>query len=181
MKKIETPIKDLVIIEPDVFVDERGFFFESYNKSKFDELGLNKIFVQDNHSRSVKGVLRGLHFQVAPRPVAKLVRCTRGKVWDVAVDLREDSATYKQWFGIELSDENKRILYIPEGFAHGFYALTDCDLQYKMTDIFDKTVDSGIAWNDPDIAIQWPLEDNCLILSDRDKNAKKLSETIIKF
>ncbi|MBU4314902.1 dTDP-4-dehydrorhamnose 3,5-epimerase [Patescibacteria group bacterium] len=180
MKLTKTPIKDLVVIEPEVHGDDRGFFFESYNVDKFKDIGLNKAFVQDNHSRSIKGVLRGLHFQVYPKALAKLVRCTRGQLWDVAVDLREGSPTYKQWFGIELSEENKKMLYVPEGFAHGFYALTDCDLQYKMTGVFNQEADSSIAWNDPDISIKWPLQGEP-ILSERDRNAKKLSEVNLKF
>ncbi len=180
MKLIETPIKDLVIIEPDVYADERGYFFESYNIDKFKELGLNKQFVQGNHSKSTKGVLRGLHFQTYPKAIAKLVRCTYGSLWDVAVDLRADSPTYMQWYGIELSAENKKMFYIPEGFAHGFYALEDCELQYKMTQTFDKETDAGIAWNDPQINIKWPIE-GAPILSARDAVAKKLSEVNIKF
>jgi len=179
MKTIKTTIPDLIIIEPEVHGDDRGFFFESYNKDKFDALGLNTIFVQDNHSKSAKGVLRGLHFQQDPKPMAKLVRCTRGRLWDVAVDLRAGSPTYKQWFGLELSEENKKMIFVPEGFAHGFYAFTDCELQYKVSNTFNSDLDAGIAWNDPEINIKWPL-DGDPILSTRDSQAMTLAEFLKK-
>ncbi|MFH1712183.1 MAG: dTDP-4-dehydrorhamnose 3,5-epimerase, partial [Patescibacteria group bacterium] len=156
MNKIETPIKDLVILEPQVFGDDRGFFYEFYNADKFSDLGINVKFRQGNYSRSEKGVLRGLHFQLPPKPMAKLVRCTRGRLWDVAVDLRKDSPTYKQWFSVELSDENKEMFFVPEGFAHGFYALEDCDLAYLTSNTYDADLDANIMWNDPDLGIEWP-------------------------
>ncbi len=157
MQSVDTSIQGLKIIEPDVFLDDRGFFFESYNAEKFAELGIHTVFVQDNHSFSKKGVLRGLHFQLPPHAMAKLVRCTQGRLWDVSVDLRKNSPTYKQWFGIELSAENKKMLYIPEGCAHGFYALEDCEMLYKASSVFNKELDRAIAWNDPTFAIAWPL------------------------
>lgn len=178
MKKIETPIRDLVIIEPEVYGDDRGFFYESYNVDKFRALGINTIFVQDNHSRSAKGVLRGLHFQMPPKPMAKLVRCTRGKLWDVAVDLRKASPTYKKWFAVELSEENKKMLFVPEGFAHGFYVLEDCDLVYKCSNTYDADLDANIAWDDPDFAIEWPIAPT---LSGRDQVAPKFSELDLPF
>lgn len=157
MKRIETPIPGLVVIEPDVFGDDRGFFYESYNTEKFSALGIATEFRQDNHSFSTAGVLRGLHFQLPPQPMAKLVRCTRGRLWDVAVDLRKSSPTYLQWYGLELSAENKQMFYIPEGFGHGFYAFEDAELLYKTSNVFNGALDSGIAWNDPQIAIAWPI------------------------
>lgn len=178
MNKIETTIAGLYIIEPTVYADDRGFFMETYNADKFAQIGINTIFKQDSHSRSVKGVLRGLHFQLPPKPMAKLVRCTRGKLWDVAVDLRRHSPTYKKWFGVELSEENKRMIYIPEGFAHGFYALEDCELVYKCSNTFDGELDSAIAWSDPEIGIEWPIAPT---LSNKDMQAPKLSDTNLPF
>lgn len=177
MQRIDTLIEGLYIIEPKVLGDDRGWFFESYNTEKFAGLGITTTFLQDNHSFSKKGVLRGLHFQLPPFAMAKLVRCTNGALWDVAVDLRKESKTYKQWFGVELSAENKRMLYIPEGFAHGFYSLTDCELLYKCSNVFNGELDSGIAWNDPEVAIEWPIDSsNPLILSEKDQNLPKLHD-----
>ncbi len=180
MKITKTPIEGLLIIEPEVYGDDRGFFFESYNLDKFKDLGIDTVFVQDNHSKSAKGVLRGIHFQLPPKPMTKLVRCIRGKLWDVAVDLRKDSPTYKQWFGIELSEENKKMLYVPGDFGHGFYSLEDCELQYKVSNTFDSELDEGIAWNDSEINIKWPLEGDPT-LSERDKNGKTLAESDLPF
>jgi dTDP-4-dehydrorhamnose 3,5-epimerase len=168
MQKKETKIKDCVIIQPDVYEDRRGLFFESYNREKFVALGIADEFVQDNQSTSSAGVLRGMHFQAEPKQMTKLVRCSRGKVFDVAVDMRKDSPSFKQWIGVELSEENHSMLYVPAGCAHGFYAITDCDLLYKCTALFDKLLDGGFAWNDPEIAVEWPLTGEP-ILSDRDK------------
>lgn len=168
------------MVEPTVFGDDRGFFYEAYNADKFADLGLPTEFLQDNHSFSVKGVLRGLHFQLPPKPMGKLVRCTRGRLFDVAVDLRQASPTYKQWFGVELSAENKKMLWLPAGFAHGFYALEDCEIQYKCTHTYDKAGDGNVAWNDPDINVQWPLVGEPL-LSARDAVAPKLSELTLPF
>ena len=182
-KKIETPIKGLYIIEPTVFGDHRGFFMESWNKKDFEEIGLNLNFVQDNHSRSSKGVLRGLHFQ-DPQPQGKLVRVVRGMVYDVAVDLRKESKTFGKYYGIILSEENKLMFYIPEGFAHGFLVLSDiADFLYKTTNYYCKECDGGIIWNDPDIAIEWPFKEYGIekpILSEKDKNLPTLKEWLKK-
>jgi len=182
MKRIDTPIADLCIIEPQLFGDERGFFYESYNAEKFATLGIVTQFLQDNHSFSTAGVLRGVHFQLPPKPMAKLVRCTRGRLWDVAVDLRKTSPTYLQWFGVELSAENKKMLYIPEGFGHGFYAFEDAELLYKTSNVFDGSLDSGIAWNDPQVAIQWPIPGEVTpILSAKDQQLPLLSARPLPF
>ncbi len=182
MKKIETPIKDLVIIEPEVHGDHRGWFFESYQRDKLKKLGIAVQFVQDNHSFSIAGVLRGLHFQLPPKPMAKIVRCTKGKLWDVAVDLRKDSETYKQWFGVELNDDNKKMLYVPEGFGHGFYALEDCEIMYKCSSTFESKLDSGIAWNDADIGVEWPIKKDIeLVLSEKDRTLPTLKQAKLTF
>ena len=180
-KKIPTPINDLYIIEPTVFGDNRGFFMESYSKKDFQEIGLDMDFVQDNHSKSKKGVLRGLHFQTRFTQ-GKLVRVTRGSVWDVAVDLREGSETFGQWYGLLLSEENKKMFYVPEGFAHGFVTLEDeTEFQYKCTDFYYPEYDSGIFWNDDILKIEWPISDygiliNELVISDKDKNLEKFDD-----
>lgn len=156
IKVIECPIKGLYIIEPTVFGDERGYFMETYNQKDMEEAGLNLKFVQDNQSMSAKGVLRGLHFQ-KEHPQGKLVRVIKGKVFDVAVDLRKDSKTFGKWYGVELSDENKKQFYIPEGFAHGFFVLSEtAEFCYKCTDFYRPGDEGGLAWNDPDIGIEWP-------------------------
>lgn len=169
MIKEATEINGVYLIKPDVFADDRGFFFETYNQEKFKALGFIETFLQDNHSFSKKGVLRGLHFQFPPKPMVKLVRCSRGRLFDVVVDMRQTSPTFKKWFGVELSAENKNFLFIPEGCAHGFYALEDCELLYKCSNVFQKELDGGFAWNDPEINVLWPLEGE-LFLSERDKN-----------
>lgn len=158
MKVIPTAIADVLIIEPEVFGDARGFFFESFNQQAFkNATGLDLNFVQDNHSRSTQWVLRGLHYQVQ-QPQGKLVRVVRGAVFDVAVDLRQASATYGTWVGVELSEENKRQMWIPPGFAHGFLTLSDtADFLYKTTDYYAPQFERCIAWNDPTLAIAWPL------------------------
>ena len=149
-------IKGLYVIEPTVFKDERGYFVETYNQNDFREAGLNMVFVQDNQSMSVKGVLRGLHFQ-KQYPQGKLVRAVRGTVFDVAVDLRSDSGTYGKWFGVVLSAENKKQFYIPEGFAHGFLVLSEiAEFCYKCTDFYHPGDEGGLAWNDPEIGVEWP-------------------------
>ena len=168
MQKIATDILGAWILEPDVFEDHRGIFFEAYNREVFMELGIHDVFVQDNHSSSVEGVLRGLHFQYPPHGMSKLVRCTRGRLFDVIVDMRQDSPSYKKWVGVELSEENRRMLYIPAGCAHGFFALSDCELLYKCGNVFHKPADGGLAYNDPEIGIEWPLGDREPILSERD-------------
>ena len=161
-------IPGLVIIEPRAFADDRGFFLESYKKSDFVKNGIDIEFLQDNHSLSSKGVLRGLHYQKPPYTQAKLVRVIKGLVWDVAVDIRKNSPTYKKWFGIELSEENRRMFYIPEGFAHGFLVLSDAaEFLYKTTDYWAPEYERTIAWNDPDLAIAWPLK-TTPILSNKD-------------
>ena len=152
----KTHIDGLVVIEPKVFGDNRGYFMETYNQNDMAEAGLNMVFVQDNQSMSTKGVLRGLHFQ-KKYPQGKLVRAIKGRVFDVAVDLREGSETYGKWYGVELSDENKKQFYIPEGFAHGFLVLSDtAEFCYKCTDFYHPEDEGGLAWNDPSIGIEWP-------------------------
>ncbi|QEL57718.1 dTDP-4-dehydrorhamnose 3,5-epimerase [Chromobacterium paludis] len=160
MNVIDTEISDVKIIEPAVFGDERGFFFESFNQKKFEEtIGYSVEFVQDNHSRSAKGVLRGLHYQLDPHAQGKLVRVIAGAVFDVAVDIRQQSPTFGRWVGVELSADNKRQMWIPPGFAHGFLTLSDdAEFLYKTTDYWFKDLERAIAWNDPDLAIDWPLK-----------------------
>ncbi|MFN8295310.1 MAG: dTDP-4-dehydrorhamnose 3,5-epimerase [Chitinophagales bacterium] len=169
MKIISTPLKDLYIIEPVVFTDNRGFFFESYNEAKLLEAGLNYNFIQDNHSKSSYGVLRGLHYQNNPYAQAKLVRVTQGKVLDVVVDIRKNSPTYLQHFSLELSDENKLQLLIPAGFAHGFVVLSDtCEFLYKCDNYYNKSSEGGIAYNDPALNIDWMIPEDDIILSEKD-------------
>jgi dTDP-4-dehydrorhamnose 3,5-epimerase len=169
IKVTKCNIDGIHVIEPTVFGDERGYFMETYNQNDFAEAGLDMKFVQDNQSMSVKGVLRGLHFQ-KQFPQGKLVRAIRGSVFDVAVDIRQDSQTYGQWFGIILSDENKKQLYIPEGFAHGFLVLSEeAEFCYKCTDFYHPGDEGGIIWNDPEIGIKWPIEEGMkLAFSDKD-------------
>ncbi len=168
-------IDGLVIIEPSVFGDDRGFFMETYSKKVFTENGITVDFVQDNHSRSTKGVLRGLHFQKPPFAQDKLVRCTRGEVLDVAVDIRKNSPTFGQYEAVLLSDENKTMFFIPQGFAHAFVVLSDiADFQYKCSNFYNKESEGGILYNDPEIAIDWPTMD--YILSEKDQNWPKLEE-----
>lgn len=164
-------IEGLFVVEPTVFKDERGYFVETYNQNDFHEAGLDLTFVQDNQSMSVRGVLRGLHFQ-KQFPQGKLVRVIRGAVFDVAVDRREQSKTYGKWFGVVLSAENKKQFYIPEGFAHGFLVLTDeAEFAYKCTDFYHPDDEGGLAWNDPEIGIDWPIEAGMeLIISEKDQN-----------
>ncbi len=167
MKIRETKIKDLLIIYPDVHPDERGYFFESYQKEKFRELGIDVDFIQDNESMSMKGVLRGLHLQVPPFAQGKLVRVVRGSVLDVAVDLRKNSETYGKWESVVLSEENKLMLYIPEGFAHGFLVLEDSTVfQYKCTNYYNRESERGIIWNDPDLNIDWGIDNP--VVSEKD-------------
>jgi dTDP-4-dehydrorhamnose 3,5-epimerase len=169
IKVTTTPIEGLYVIEPTVHGDERGYFVETYNQNDFKEAGLDFTFVQDNQSMSVKGVLRGLHFQ-KQYPQAKLVRVLSGEVFDVAVDIRKGSRTYGQWYGIRLSGENKKQFLISEGFAHGFQVLSDtAEFMYKVTDFYHPGDEGGIAWDDPDIGVEWPFRDN-LILSEKDKH-----------
>ena len=174
MNVIPTAIPDVLILEPKVFGDSRGFFFESYNEKTFREAtGVTAHFVQDNHSRSARGVLRGLHYQVE-QPQGKLVRCTQGEVFDVAVDIRRDSPTFGQWVGEILSEENKRLMWIPPGLAHGFLVLSEsADFLYKTTEYYAPQHERAILWNDPDLAIAWPLQAP-LLLSDKDRVAERL-------
>lgn len=173
-----TPIKDLIIIETKIFGDSRGFFMETYNQKSFEELGLDMNFVQDNHSKSKKGVLRGLHFQTR-HTQGKLVRVTKGSVFDVVVDLRKDSKTFGKWYGLELSEENKLMFYIPEGFAHGFLTLeNDTEFTYRCTDFYAPEYDSGILWNDEKLNINWNFEKygievKNLIISEKDQKQQK--------
>ncbi|EJD6500949.1 dTDP-4-dehydrorhamnose 3,5-epimerase [Providencia rettgeri] len=180
MKIINTNIPDVKIIEPQVFGDERGFFMETWNQRKFEELVTGKTtnFVQDNHSKSKKGILRGLHYQTQ-NTQGKLVRVISGEVFDVAVDIRKDSPTFGQWVGIYLSEENKRQLWIPEGFAHGFYVTSDeAEFVYKCTDIYNPQHEHTIIWNDSDLNIKWPIENDNLILSQKDLIGKEFNISI---
>ena len=169
-KFIETGIEGLVIVEPTVFGDNRGYFMETYNYNEFAAAGLDMVFVQDNQSKSKKGVLRGLHFQ-KKNPQGKLVRAVRGEVYDVAVDLRKGSKTYGKWYGVLLSEENKRQFYVPEGFAHGFLVMTDtAEFVYKCTRFYDPTDEGGLMWNDPDVGVEWPIQEGMeILLSEKDK------------
>jgi len=179
MKVIETSIPDLLIIEPTVFGDDRGFFYESYNERKWHETtGLKTRFVQDNHSRSNQGVLRGLHYQLSPAAQGKLVRCVVGEVFDVAVDLRRGSLTFGRWEGVHLSAENKRQFWIPEGFAHGFLVLSEfAEFLYKATEYYAPEHERSILWNDPDLAVAWPISGTpVLSWKDRDAPAFKAAE-----
>lgn len=172
LKATKTPLQDLLIIEPQLFGDQRGFFLESFNQRQFNQaVGRDVVFVQDNHSRSSKGVLRGMHYQFTA-PQGKLVRVVSGAVYDVAVDLRAGSPTFKQWFGIELSADNRKQLWVPEGFAHGFLVLTEsAEFLYKTTDYYQPKDERALRWNDPTIAVEWPDIDAAPLLSDKDQQA----------
>ena len=171
-------MEGLYVIEPTVFYDERGYFVETYNQNDFKAEGLDMVFVQDNQSMSSKGVLRGLHYQ-KQYPQGKLVRAVRGTVFDVAVDLRTSSGTYGKWFGVELSAENKKQFYIPQGFAHGFLVLSDvAEFAYKCTDFYHPGDEGGLIWNDPDIGVEWPIQEGMeLIISEKDKKWGGLKST----
>ena len=174
-------IKELLILKPKINSDERGYFFESWNQKEFNEiLGKEISFVQDNHSCSLIGVLRGLHFQISPKSQGKLVRCTKGSIFDVAVDIRKNSSTFSEWIGIELNEENKYQLWIPEGFAHGFLTLTDiAEVQYKTSNFYSKRDERSIRWNDPQLRIEWPLlklNGQQVSLSNKDLEAPYLSQ-----
>jgi dTDP-4-dehydrorhamnose 3,5-epimerase len=178
MRARPTRLAGLVAIEPAVHGDERGFLCETYRREWHAGLGIpaEELFVQDNHSRSSRGVLRGMHFQVGSG-VAKLVRCARGRIVDVAVDLRRGSPTYARWEAVELDDESMRELYVPVGFAHGFCVLSEAaDVLYKQTAYYDPALERGIAWNDPEVGIEWPLPVDELIVSERDAGAPRLRE-----
>ena len=175
MTRIETGIPDLVVLEPRVFGDDRGFFLESWNQRTFTDIGLDPGFVQDNHSRSARGVLRGLHFQ-NPNPQGKLVRVVAGRAWDVAVDLRRSSSTFGQWHGVELSAANHLLFWVPSGFAHGFLSLEDgTDFLYKCTSFYEPASERSLLWNDPELAIAWPLDGLEPQLSDKDAAGLPLS------
>ena len=177
MKLSETPIKDLFVIEPSVFSDQRGCFFESYNNQFFEKSGIKATFVQDNESFSSYGVLRGLHFQTKEHAQAKLVRVISGKVLDVAVDLRTNSLTFGKHFALELSGENKKQFFVPRGFAHGFVALSeDVILQYKCDNYYNKEAEAGINFADPELAIDWRLDYRQLIVNERDRSFPSLEE-----
>ena len=178
MKIKETPLKDCYNIEPTVFEDDRGYFIEKYNEKRFEELtGMNGHFVQDNISKSSYGVLRGLHLQKGEHAQAKLVSCLEGSVWDVAVDLREDSPTFGKWFGIELTAENKLQLYVPRGFGHGFSVLsTSAVFSYKCDNFYNKESEGSVKFNDPDLGIDWKIDEKDAVLSDKDQNAPGFKE-----
>ncbi len=164
----KTAIEDVIVITPRVFNDDRGFFMETYKSSDFINNGIKEDFVQDNHSKSSKGVLRGLHYQKAPKAQAKIVRCIKGAIFDVAVDIRKGSKTYGKWVGVELTEENKKMLYIPAGFAHGFCVRSEiAEICYKSSDEYSPENDRGIMWNDPEIGIDWNL-DSEPIISEKD-------------
>ncbi len=172
-KRLEIP--DVILVEPEVFGDERGFFMETYKASDFKRNGIDYDFVQDNHSRSQKGVLRGLHYQLRPMEQGKLVRCVRGRIWDVAVDIRKGSPWFGKWVAVELSEENRLMFWVPPGFAHGFVALEDgTEVIYKVTKEYAPELDRGIIWNDPDLAIDWPVGDP--ILSEKDRKLPRLRD-----
>ena len=152
-------INEVLLIKPDIFSDERGYFYESWNLNTFNEKICERNFYQDNHSKSIKGVLRGIHYQINPYPQGKLVRCVRGKIFDLAIDLRKKSKTYREWISFELSDENKNLLWIPEGFGHAFLTLSDfAEVQYKVTKIWNNKYEKSLLWNDPNLDIKWPLD-----------------------
>lgn len=180
MKLIKTEIEGLLIIEPTVFADQRGYFFESFRLDKLQEFGVQEKFVQDNESKSQKNVLRGLHFQRYPFAQGKLVKVVKGGVLDVAVDIRKDSPTYGKWFSHELNEDNKTMLWIPPGFAHGFLTLRDDTIfQYKCTNYYDKASEGSIRWNDPDVNILWNVENP--IVSEKDQQAPFLKDFISPF
>jgi len=181
MRVLKTSIKDLLIIEPNVFGDSRGWFSETYNEKAFKDNGINIIFKQDNHSYSkLKGIRSGLDCRTEPYAQTNLVRCTKGKIWDVAVDLRKNSTTYLKWIGMELSSENHKIFLIPQGFAHGFITLEeDCEVQYKVDNMYSSNFDRAIKYNDPELNILWPLMD--VLLSEKDLNAPFLKDSDVNF
>jgi len=173
-RRLDTRLEGLVLIEPDVFPDERGFFLETYRENVYRELGIDVQFVQDNHSRSQRGAIRAFHFQLAPGQ-DKLVRCARGAVYDVAIDLRRPSPTYMQWEAFELSDANHRQLFVPVGFAHGFCVTSEvADVTYKVSNYYEAATERGIAFDDPDVAVEWPVDEP--LVSDRDRSNPRLRE-----
>lgn len=182
MEFIRTEIPDVLVIKPRVFKDARGYFMETYRSDLFAAQGLPTDFVQDNMSSSVKGTLRGLHYQLAPFAQGKLVRVLRGAVYDVAVDLRRASPTFGKWVGVILSEENRLSMFIPEGFAHGFYVLSDtAEFHYKCTRLYAPQAERGIIWNDPDLAVDWPIQGNELILSSKDAANPRFQDAEMNF
>ena len=182
MEIIETPIEGLLVIEPQVFKDARGYFVETYNEERYRAAGIDARFVQDNQSCSSYGVVRGLHFQRPPYTQAKLVCCTVGRVLDIAVDLRKSSKTYGQWYSVELSDENKRQFFIPKGFAHGFSVLSETAIfNYKCDNLYHPEADGGILLNDPDLAIDWQIPENLRIISEKDTRHPLLKDLDNRF
>jgi dTDP-4-dehydrorhamnose 3,5-epimerase len=173
-RRLETRLDGLVLVEPDVFADARGFFAETFRANVYREIGIDVEFVQDNHSRSQRGAIRAFHFQLEPGQ-AKLVRAVRGTVYDVAIDLRRDSPTYRQWEGFELSDENHRQLFVPVGFAHGFCVTSEiADVTYKVSNYYEAETERGIAFDDPDIGVEWPVDEP--LVSERDRSNPRLAE-----
>jgi len=183
MKITQTPIDGLVILEPRVFFDDRGYFFESFNWKTFTGLtGHQENFVQDNQARSVRNVLRGLHYQNNPTPQAKLIRVLEGVIWDVVVDIRPGSATYGEWYGVELSAENRQQLLIPRGFAHGYSVLSEtAEIMYKCDNTYDKSSEGGILYNDPTLNIDWKIDLDAAIVSDKDKVQPLMADARIEF
>lgn len=181
MEATKTKIDGLIIVQPQAFGDNRGWFMETYSKPKMAAIGITADFVQDNQSYSAKkGILRGLHFQTNPKAQCKLLRCTRGAILDVAVDLRQSSPTYKQWVGVELSAENKRQFFIPAGFAHGFLTLTDdVEVQYKVDEVYSREHDRSVRFDDPDIGVEWGVSDP--VVSEKDRNAPLLKDSDANF
>jgi dTDP-4-dehydrorhamnose 3,5-epimerase len=178
MNVLKTKIPEVLVLEPKVFGDDRGFFLESYNQQVFRDLGIDRDFVQDNHSRSSRGVLRGLHYQLQ-QTQAKLIRVVAGSIWDVAVDIRRSSPTFGQWVGVELSAENKRIFWVPEGFAHGFVGLSgSADVLYKASDFYSPIHENSLLWSDPELNIAWPL-DGDPVISAKDKAALLLKDAAL--
>lgn len=182
MNVIERPLPDVLLLEPKVFGDSRGYFYESYNAQVFQGLGITASFVQDNVSRSGRGVLRGLHYQLDPHAQGKLVRVMAGEVFDVAVDIRRGSPTFGQWFGAMLTAENKRSLWVPPGFAHGFCVTSEmAEFAYKVTNFYAPAADRCLAWNDPDIGIDWPDMGSEPLLSDKDRRGVQLADAEINY
>lgn len=182
MEIIKTPIEGLLIIKPRVFNDPRGFFYESYNEKNFIEAGINVHFCQDNQSKSTYGVVRGLHYQLLPHSQSKLVSAIQGAVWDVAVDLRKNSPTFGQWYGVELSEENKIQFLIPQGFAHGFSVLSETAVfSYKCDDFYNPTLERGIVYNDIDLAIDWKIPAEKVLVSDKDTKHPTLKDAEMNF
>ena len=176
MKVNKTPLNGLITIEPDKFQDNRGFFLETYQEERYNRAGIADVFIQDNHSHSKKGVLRGMHFQVK-NPQAQIVTVMHGRIFDVCVDVRKESRTFGHWYGVELSDTRVSQIYMSQGFAHGFCVLSDwVDLHYKVSHPYNPSDEGGVLWNDPDIDIKWPLPESQLNVSERDRNYQLLSE-----